>query len=170
MTFLYRRMFEHPYLYSGGVIAKACTITATLIWSAVVLLPSASFDSNPNYQHLLHIVPDEELWGAFFFVVSILLGWRLCNCSPPRMLGIIGYALLALLWSYLWWGVLIIPNQVPRPAAISSSTIQMVLALYAFISNPRDKCADCPARGEGMCPLTNKPCAKALRFDREHRG
>ena len=160
------RLYRHPYLYSGSVLAKACTLLGTIIWCGVVLSHPSALSRNPNYQHLLHIVGYEDAWGGVFLGVSLLLAFRLYRCNPPRWPNMIGYALLALLWTYLWWGAVI--NGQPWPAAASASSVMMVLSIYGFVSNPRNECPTCGGpRANGTCPLTGKLCGNARRYDEQ---
>lgn len=162
------RVFRHPYLYSGSVLAKACTLLATVIWSASVLWHPHALAYNPNYTHLLHLIPTEDTWAWIFLGVVAPLTWRLYSCTRPHLLNVFGYAVLTLLWCYLWWGFVI--SGLPQPGALSSSTVVMLLSLYAFIANPRVACPTCGGpRDSGMYPLTGKPCGNARRFD-ELRG
>ena len=138
------RFFKHPYHYTAAVIAKACTCLATIIWCVVVLSNAGAMENNPNYRRLLDLGVNEDTWAGAVLVVSSPLLWRLLSCSPPKWIGVIGYALFALLWTYLWWGIVMSGH--PWPAGAASSTIVMLLSLYAFIANPRDPCARCDAK------------------------
>lgn len=159
------RLFRHPYLYSGSVLAKACTLLGTVVWCGIVLVFPQAMSTNRNYEHMLRVLPSEDAWAIGFLVVALPLTWRLSSCARPRKLGILGYALLALLWTYLWWGTVI--NGQPWPAAASASTVMMVLSLYAFIANPREECHACKPREDGVCPLTGRRCGQARRFDEQ---
>lgn len=166
MMTLTDRLYKHPYLYSGSVLARVCTLLGTIIWGGVVIAHPAALAANPNYRHLLHIVNSEDVWGWGVLVVAGLLAWRLFTCAPPRWLNVLGYSGLALLWTYLWWGTVI--NGQPWPAGASASSVMMVLSIYAFVSNPRNECPVCGMRPDGTCPLTGKPCGNARRFDEQH--
>jgi hypothetical protein len=158
------RVFNHPYLYSSSVVAKACTIFATVIWALVVVSRDDALSTNKNYVYLLDIIPNENVWGGIALAVSAPLLWRLLSCGRPRVLGVIGYAVLALLWTYLWWGIVI--NGKPWPTGAAASSVVAALSLYAFISNPRDRTvAHPPLRKDGACPLTGKPCGRAEAYD-----
>lgn len=158
------RMFRHPYLYSGAVLAKACTLLATAIWCLVVITRDQALALNPNYAHLLRLIPNEDTWAWCLLLLLAPMCWRLYSCSRPHWYSILGYAVLALFWAYLWWGIIMSGRAWPTAAA--SSTVMLLLSLSAFIANPRISCPTCGGpRPEGTCPLTGKPCGNARRFD-----
>lgn len=129
------RVFHHPYQYSGAVIAKLSVCVATLVWAALVLLYPDATAANPNYRHMLRLLPDEDLWAWGLGAVSILLLIRIVLCTRPHRIGVAGYFILGLFWVYLWLGLVLSPRVWPTGTA--ASTVVMVLALYAFIANPK---------------------------------
>lgn len=159
------RLFRHPYLYSGSVLARICTLIGTIIWCVVVLSHPTALAYNPNYQHMLHFVNYEDAWAWGLLLVAGSLAWRLLVCSRPRWLNFAGYAMLSLLWCYLWWGTVI--NGQPWPAGASASSVMALLSIYAFVSNPRSECPTCGMREDGTCPLTGKPCGNARRYNEQ---
>lgn len=156
------RFFRHPYLYSASVVARACVCLATILWGGFVLFHANALGQNPNYARMLTFVGNEDAWAWAFGILAGGMLWRLLACKPPRGVGIVAYAILALFWSYLWWGLVM--SDKPWPAGASSGTVVALLALYGFISNPRPL-DDPPPRDKGECPLTGVPCKRALRHD-----
>lgn len=159
------RLFRHPYLYSGSVLAKAATLLASLIWAVLIVTTPGAMAVNPNYQHLLHVIPNEDVWGWLLIALLLPMIWRIYSCSRPRWYGVAGYAVLALFWAYQWWGFLIL--EPVRSSAIATTSSLMLLSLYAFVSNPRSECPTCGVRPDGVCPLTGKFCGNARRFDEQ---
>lgn len=152
------RFYHHPYLYSASVVARACVCVATIVWAFVVLLMPNATSSNPNYRHMLELMPNENVWALLFLALALPMLVRLFACYPPRRLGAIAYGALVLFWSFLWWGIVISPQVWPTGAA--ASTVVMGLAIYAFVASPRAECTDCRT-DDGLCPITKKPCKNA---------
>ena len=129
------RIFHHPYQYSGAVIAKLSVCVATLTWAALVLYYPNATISNPNYSHMLRIIPNEDVWAYTLLIIAGLLLFRILLCRPPHRVGVAGYFALGLFWTYLWLGLVFAPRVWPTGTA--ASTVVVVLALYAFIANPK---------------------------------
>lgn len=132
---IFDRVFHHPYQYSGAVIAKITVCVATLVWAGLVLRYPNATANNPNYAHMLMIVPNEDVWAAVLGTVSAMLLLRVVLCRRPHRIGVAGYFILGLFWTYLWLGLLLSPKVWPTGTA--AGTVVMVLALYAFIANPK---------------------------------
>lgn len=132
---LVNRVFRHPYQYTGAVIAKLAVCLATLTWSGLVLLHPNATGANPNYSHMLRLLPDEDAWAVAFGVVALGLALRILLCTRPHRIGVAGYFLLGLFWLYLWLGLVLAPRIWPTGTA--AGTVVVVLALYAFIANPK---------------------------------
>lgn len=152
------RVYRNPYLYSSTVVARSSVCVATLIWSFVVLLLPNATGSNPNYRHMLDLLPNENVWAFALLAISLPMLVRLFACSPPRKIGALFYAALTLFWSFLWWGIVISPQV--WPTGMAASTVVMGLSIYAFVANPREYCTDC-RMDDGVCLITKKPCKNA---------
>ncbi|MCC6489136.1 MAG: hypothetical protein IT364_16675 [Candidatus Hydrogenedentes bacterium] len=132
---LFDHIFHHPYQYSGAVIAKLSVCTATLMWAALVLFYPNATANNPNYQHMLRLLPDEDLWAGVLGTLALLLLLRIILCLRPHRIGVAGYFVLGLFWMYLWLGLVLSPRVWPTGTA--AGTVVAALALYAFIANPK---------------------------------
>ena len=132
---IFDRIFRHPYQYSGAVIAKLSVCLATIVWAAMVIVYPNATGANPNYAHMLRIVPDEDVWAVGLGVIAALLVIRILICARPHRIGVAGYFVLGLFWTYLWFGLLFAPR--PWPTGAAAGTVVMVLSLYAFIANPK---------------------------------
>lgn len=132
---IFDRVSHHPYQYSGAVIAKIAVCMATLVWAGLVLTYPNATASNPNYAHMLMIVPNEDVWAAVLGTVAAMLLLRVVLCRRPHRIGVAGYFILGLFWTYLWLGLLLSPKVWPTGTA--AGAVVMVLALYAFIANPK---------------------------------
>ena len=126
---------QNPYVYSSAIMAQLCTIAATMLWGVLIVVFPDAMGSNPNYTLLLELCPYEDVWGVGVMLVAAITCWRVCTHHSPMVFGVVGHGLLALLWTYLWWG-LIMGDRL-WPTGISSATILMVLSVYAFIANPK---------------------------------
>lgn len=129
------RIFRHPYQYSGAVIAKLAVCVATLTWAGLVLYYPNATGNNPNYAHMLRIVPDEDVWALALGLIAVALLLRTLLCLRPHRIGVAGYFALGLFWVYLWLGLMLAPRVWPTGTA--AGTVVVVLALYAFIANPK---------------------------------
>lgn len=128
-------MVRNPHVYAGAVVAKVSTCVGSLIWGVLVVLFPAATSSNVNYEHMLHLIPNEDVWGAGVAGLAVGVLWRLITCKPPMKFGFVAHGLLALFWTYLWWGLVM--GDKLWPAGVSAGTVLMLLSLYGFVSNPK---------------------------------
>jgi len=135
VTDLLERVFHNPYHYSATLLAKLSVNIATILWSVVVLLKTDALGPFYSYRVLISVM-DEDYWAILMLTISSTLFYRLIRCYPPRRVGAIGYVLIGGLWSNIWWGIVIQPGPF-WPAAFGSVTVILVLALFAFIANPK---------------------------------
>ena len=132
---LFERLVNNPRIYAGAVVAKVSTCVGSLIWGTLVILFPGATTSNKNYEHLLRVVPNEDVWGVVVMSLAAGILWRLVKCKPPLKYGFVAHGLLSLFWTYLWWGLVM--GDKLWPAGISAGSVLMLLSIYAFVSNPK---------------------------------
>lgn len=132
-------LLDNPYQYSGQVVAKMSVNLATIIWAAVVLYKPDALVCWPGstlFSDVLH----ENALACILLVLSIVSSVRLVYKSSPRKLGACVYGVFLLLWLYTF-ATLIITIQAGvtaiRPGQLAGVTVITVLAVLAFVSNPK---------------------------------
>lgn len=134
MTML-EKILHNPYQYSATILAKGAVNIANICWCVVVLLKEDALSPFSSYRPMLALFP-EDVWAWGLLVLSSIMLYRLVRCMQPRKLGFLAYMLVVGFWSNIWWGIVIQPGPF-WPAAFASVTVVVLLALFAFISNPK---------------------------------
>lgn len=132
-TMLLERLTHNPYLYGAAVLARVSVSLATVVWGIILLAHDSAFATNPNYRHMLGLVPDEDFWGMTAIVLGCVLLFRLAQWKRPTAGSACGFAAINLLWAYLWWGI--VTAGYAWPTGASATTVVFGLSIYAFASN-----------------------------------
>lgn len=132
---LFDYIFHNPYQYSAAILAKGAVTMSTILWSVVVLIKPNALGPFHAYDRMLELLP-EDVWAIWLICVALWLLIRLVLCMRPRAIGAVGYMLLGGFWAHVWWGIVINPGPF-WPASFASVSCVVVLALFAFIANPK---------------------------------
>lgn len=142
-----RGLLDNPYQYSGQVVAKLCVNIATALWAIVVLFKESALARWPG-----SFAPsgsaNEDVLAALLLVACIAATWLLVRKDRPIGLGVCIYASFLALWLYTWSTLLVaIANGITamRPGQIAGVTVVLLLAIFAFVSNPKRKRDGSPA-------------------------
>jgi hypothetical protein len=125
---------RNPYLLAGAVVARLAVNLATVIWATIVLAKADALTPFAGYYWLLRIA-HENVWAGGLCAVALYQMYRLIIHAKPHKYGL-GYALMALFWMYVWWSIVVNPGPI-WPAAFACVTTIGLVAVFAFISNPK---------------------------------
>lgn len=130
-------LLDNPYQYSGQVVAKLSVNLATMIWALVVLLKPDALKAWPgSFNEVLH----EDLFAGTLLLLAVVAVARLLYKTSPRKLGACVYGVFLLLWLYTLATLLIAIQTgitAARPGQLAGVTIVTILAVFAFVSNPK---------------------------------
>lgn len=134
-----RSLLENPYHYSGAVLARVTVCIATMLWSAIVLVKQDALAQWLGAA-LFSLAQYENPIAAGFFMVAGVGLYRIIYQSKPIRVGACIYGLMALLWSYTFITLILAVytgETTLRPGQVSAIFVVTVLALFAFITNPK---------------------------------
>lgn len=132
-------LLSNPYHYSGAIVARLAVSVATIIWSVIVLLQTDALARWPGASVITRYI-HEDAFAWFMMVISIMAIYRIVRQSKPIKLGACIYAVMALLWAYTFASLMVAIHYgetILRPGQVSAILAVTVLALFAFISNPK---------------------------------
>jgi hypothetical protein len=143
----HRGLMDNPYFYSGSMVAQIAVDGGTLLWAILVVSKEAALASGGSSIAWLFSEFEED-WLAYFFLLLAFtqLLWLALKLPPLWMTkrfhwGSVGYAVLSLWWSFVALNALFGPRPLQPTAAALTFTVSM-LALYAFVANPKPACRD----------------------------
>jgi len=125
---------KNPYLLAGAVVARMAINLATVLWATIVLAKTDALTPFVGYYWMLQIA-SENTWAMTLCVVALYQAYRLVTHAKPFKYGP-GYAIMALFWMYIWWSIVVNPGPI-WPAAFACVTTISILAICAFVSNPK---------------------------------
>lgn len=132
-------ILDNPYQYSGQVVAKLCVNLATVVWALVVLIkPDAIANWPATFAPPGSI--NEDVLALVLLTLSAFATWRLVKKSRPVGMGVCVYPIFLILWLYTLTTLLIaVVNGVtsPRPGQLAGVLVVTLLAIFAFVSNPK---------------------------------
>lgn len=131
-------IWRHPHHYAASIVAKLATNAATLIWALVVLAKPNAL--NPNrfsfYQLMLDFAP-EDVYAWTAIALSLIGILRIVMKATPHWWGGIGYFVQMIFWMYIAYTYTVLSSLPLRPATAAWLLVGALLAIYAFVANPR---------------------------------
>lgn len=130
-------ILDHPYWGSGALIAKTAVSAASIIWGVLALIQNDPLEPAefPFYMSLVWLMPADH-WAFGAIIIGAMAQWRLMTKQPPVPWGALGYFAMLVFWAYLAVSNFTVGLSI-RPARTASVCVIGMLALYAFLTNPR---------------------------------
>jgi len=128
----FSRFFCNPWHLSGVVFAMLMTNLATLMWAGIVLLnDDILVRSGSRYAFITKYV-EENYFAAFFGALAIVHLICMWSHFRPTRFRNIGYGVLSLAWSFVFFYNFVDPGPIFATATSLSGTMAFI-AFYAFL-------------------------------------
>lgn len=134
-------ILDNPHHYGAAVLAKLAVNMASVIFCWIVLIKPDALSQWPGRIYFpAGGDTAENMVAVVMLGCAVIAIGRLIRKSPPMLFGAIYYALVTLGWLYVFTTlcITIMTGDAPlRPGQFAGVATVTVLALFAFISNPK---------------------------------
>lgn len=134
-----RSVFANPYHRSGAIVARLSVSFATIIWALIVMYKPNALASWPG-SDVINLAGGENHIAFGLLLASLIAIARVVYHYRPIRIGACIYGLMALLWVYSLTTLFVSIEDgrtALRPGQVACISVITVLALFAFVSNPR---------------------------------